>query len=132
MRNDIDISDFIQKARESLEVAEDLFKSKHYDFSASRAYYAMFYSAETVLLTKDLSFSTHKAVISSFGKEFIKTKLFPSKLHKYIRDAFKLRQLGDYGSPGSISKEKSQILIEQAKEFIDTIEEYLRSKGYNL
>jgi len=32
--------------------------------------------------------------------------------------------MGDYGSPGSVPKEKAQTLIEQAKEFIEIAEEY--------
>jgi uncharacterized protein (UPF0332 family) len=71
MTKDKDIPDLLQMAKESLEVAEDLFKSKHYGFSASRSYYAMFYATEAVLLTKNLSFSKHKAVVSAFGKEFV-------------------------------------------------------------
>ena len=35
MRRDKDIPDLLQMAKESLEVAEDLFKSEHYGFSAS-------------------------------------------------------------------------------------------------
>jgi hypothetical protein len=32
--------------------------------------------------------------------------------------AFELRQMGDYGSPGSVGKEKVRALMDQAKEFI--------------
>ena len=35
--------------------------------SVSGAYYAMFHSAEAVLLTKNLSFSSYRDVISAFG-----------------------------------------------------------------
>ena len=132
MTKDRDITDLLQIAKESLEVAEDLFKSRHYGFSASRSYYAMFYAAEAVLLTKNLSFSKHKAVISAFGKEFVKTDLLPQPLHQYLRNAFKLRQLGDYGFPGAVSEKKAWTLIEQTRDFIETIEEYLRKEEYEL
>ncbi|MCK4427205.1 MAG: HEPN domain-containing protein [candidate division Zixibacteria bacterium] len=132
MTKDKDIPDLLQIAKESLEVAEDLFKSRHYGFSASRSYYAMFYAVEAVLLTKNLSFSKHKAVISAFGKEFIKTDLLPQPLHQYLRNAFKLRQLGDYGFPGAVSEKKAWTLIEQTRDFIETIEEYLRKEEYEL
>jgi len=35
-----------------------------------------------------------------------------------------LRQLGDYGSPSSISRYEAHTLIEQAKEFIEFVEEF--------
>ena len=127
MKIDVDISDLIKKAKDSLEAAESLVKDGFYDFSASRTYYAMFYTTEAVLLTKNLSFSKHTAVIAGFGKEFIKAGVFPQILHRYLADAFDLRQLGDYGSVGSISKDKAQELIDHAKEFIEIVEEYLYS-----
>lgn len=130
MRKNQDIPSLLQMAKESLEVAEDLFKSKHYGFSASRSYYAMFYTAEAILLTKDLSFSSHKAIISAFGKEFVKTGLLPQPLHKHLRNAFNLRQMGDYGFLGAVSENKAKVLIEQTKDFINAVEEYLRKERY--
>lgn len=132
MKPDQEIFDLLKKARRSIQAAEVLLKEGLDDFSASRSYYAMFYVAEAILLTKDLSFSSHKAVAAAFGKEFIKTGELPSNLHGYLRDAFRLRQAGDYGSSLSFRKEDAQSLIAQAKEFISTVEEYLRNKGYNL
>ncbi len=130
MSEDRDISDLVKKARECIEAAKDLFRSGYYDFSSSRSYYAMFYVTEAVLLTKDLSFSKHSAVIGAFGKEFIKTKIFRRELWEYVVSAFDMRQLGDYGASGSIDKEDAQILIEQAGKFIDSGETYLRLNGY--
>ncbi|MCL4477504.1 MAG: HEPN domain-containing protein [Deltaproteobacteria bacterium] len=127
-----EISDLIKKAEESLDAANHLLKAGHPDFASSRSYYAMFYTAEAILLTKDLSFSKHKAVISAFGKEFVKTGLISSTLHRSISDAFDIRQTGDYGPIGSVSEEKAATLIKQTEEFIDTVKKYLRIKGYEL
>jgi uncharacterized protein (UPF0332 family) len=129
MKKDQDILPLLQMAKESLEVAEDLFNSKHYGFSASRSYYAMFYMAEAVLITKDLSFSSHKAVISAFGKEFVKKGILPKVLHQYLRDAFNLRQMGDYGFIGAVSENRAKILLTQTKDFVDTVEKYLSKEG---
>ncbi|VVB54161.1 HEPN domain protein [uncultured archaeon] len=124
MKPENDILELLIKAKESIKAAEMLFDGGFYDFSASRSYYSMFYATEAVLLSKDLSFSKHSAVIAAFGKEFIKTQIFPQKMRDYLVSAFDLRQLGDYGSPSSISRDKAHTLIEQAKEFIESVEEY--------
>ncbi|MEX2706693.1 MAG: HEPN domain-containing protein [Candidatus Freyrarchaeum guaymaensis] len=50
--------------------------SGDYDSCVSRCYYAMFFLAEAVLLTKGLRASSHKGVISLFGKHFVKTGIF--------------------------------------------------------
>ena len=47
------------------------------------------------LLTKDLNFSKHKAVVAVFGQQFIKTNIFDHKFHKYLVEAFEQRQIGD-------------------------------------
>ncbi len=87
---------------------------------------------EALLLSKDLSFSKHKAAISAFGKEFIKTNKIPVHLHRYILDAFDARQAGDYGSIGSVNEEKAGELIGHTKEFIEVIEKHLKKEGYQL
>ena len=130
MNTDKDISELIEKAKESLDAAKSLFKDGFYDFSVGRSYYAMFYTAEAVLLTKNLSFSKHSAVIAAFGKEFVKPAILPKKLREYLVSAFDIRQLGDYGAPGSVNKERAQSLIEETKEFIETIEGHLTRGGY--
>jgi uncharacterized protein (UPF0332 family) len=121
-----DIFELLTKARDSLKAAEMLIEGQFYDFSAGRSYYAMFYATEAVLLSKNQSFSKHSAVIAAFGKEFIKTKIFNQKMRDSLVSAFELRQMGDYGSSGSVSEDKAQALIKQAREFIDEIEVYLK------
>ncbi|MHA1262473.1 MAG: HEPN domain-containing protein [Candidatus Freyarchaeota archaeon] len=78
---DIDISELVKKANESLEAAKLLLRGGYPDFSASRSYYSMFYAAQAILLTRNLAFSKHSTVISAFGKEFIKNGLLPPTLH---------------------------------------------------
>jgi uncharacterized protein (UPF0332 family) len=73
LKGENDILELLTKAKESLKAAELLFDGGFYDFSASRSYYTMFYTTEAVLLSKNLSFSKHSAVIAAFGKEFIST-----------------------------------------------------------
>jgi uncharacterized protein (UPF0332 family) len=128
---DAEITGLIKKAKESLGAAEQLLK-RYPDFSASRSYYAMFYAVQALLLTRNLAFSKHSAVIAAFGKEFIKSGLLPATLHRYISEAFDTRQAGDYGPIGSVSEEIALVLTDQAKEIIEVIEEYLKNQGYEL
>lgn len=65
-----DIEALIQKAKSSLNAAGCLLETNHSDFAASRAYYAMFYVAEALLLALGKSYSKHSAVISAFGREY--------------------------------------------------------------
>ncbi len=77
----------IQKAGESLQVAQLLVNNNLSAFAAARAYYSIFYIAEAFLLKEGLTFSSHSAVIAAFGREFAKTKRLPVEYHRYLINA---------------------------------------------
>ena len=125
--NQIDV--LIQKADENIKVAELLLRQGHFDISASRAYYAMFYLAEALLFSKGLTFSSHSAVIAAFGREFAKTNLIAPRHHRCLRDGFETRQIGDYSFETSVSREKAANILQGAKEFFTAANEYLTAQG---
>lgn len=114
----------LNKAKESLKAAKLLFDSELYAFSASRAYYSMFYVAEAMLIENELNFSKHSAVISAFGSNFAKTGLVPTKFHKYLIKGQIIRNTADYDVSNITSKEEALEEIENAQEFIDFVEKY--------
>jgi hypothetical protein len=65
----------------------------------------MFFTAEAVLFTEGLKASSHKGVISLFGKHFVKTGTFKKDLGKSLNDAYDMRQAGDYRVGFTVSKE---------------------------
>ncbi|MGB3769448.1 MAG: HEPN domain-containing protein [Phormidesmis sp.] len=108
----------IEKAKESLRAAQLLSESSMHGFAASRAYYSMFYIAQAFLLEEELAFSSHAAVISSFGKTFAKTNRLPPKFHRYLIDGAEARTEGDYSTVVEVSSDNALEMIDQAKEFI--------------
>ena len=83
-----EIDSLVKRAKRYIRSAEVLLNDKDYESSVSRTYYAMFYAAQAVLLTKKLTFSSHKGVISAFGKHFIKTEIFPKEMGRELNRAF--------------------------------------------
>ena len=114
----VDQEDLLRKAHRSLEAARLLLEHADADFAASRAYYTMFYIAEALLEGEQLSFSSHAAVISAFGKHFAKTERVPRELHKWMIEAQKVRTEGDYNAAASIDEHEALLHIEHAAEFI--------------
>jgi len=55
----------------------------------------MFYVAEAFLEGQGLSFSKHSAVISAFGREFVKLGKVPADYHQWLIKAQELRNTGD-------------------------------------
>ena len=93
----------------------------------SHLYYSMFYCAEALLLTRDLSFSKHSAVISAFGKEFVKSGDFQKELHGYLIEAFKERQKADYFSDIEFSKDTASEILKKSKEFAKETRKFMTS-----
>lgn len=112
---------FLRKADESLEAAELLSEKGYIGFAASRAYYAMFYAASAMLLSKNLSFSKHSAVIAAFGREFARSSATFAMLHRYLIDAESVRSTGDYSIETDVSFEQLESTLEHAREFLDVI-----------
>jgi len=128
MKYEKEIEALIIKAERSVRIARSLLSSGDYDFSVSRAYYAMFYCAEALLLTKDLRFSKHSAVIASFGKEFVKKGLFSKELHRAFIKAFRERQKGDYEVIEMPTREEAEDIVNEAEVFLEKTKEYLKHK----
>lgn len=123
-----EIEELLQKSQRSLQAAQRLLEAKDYDFAISRAYYAMFYSAQATLLNRGLEYSSHAAVVTHFGQHFIKSNLLPKKLGKALAKAFRSRMASDYELPMPSASEAKSILS-NAQEFIQAILQYLSQEG---
>lgn len=122
-----EVQAFIVKAQDSLAASRLLAANGLYDFAASRAYYTMFYIAEAFLWNKGLSFSSHAAVVSAFGREIAKPQIVPVQFHRYLLDAQDKRTQADYEIDADVklTPEDIQQLIEQSEQFIQMAESIL-------
>ncbi len=121
-----EIRDLIEKAEKFLSTAENALNTGDYDSCVSRCYYAMFFTAEAVLLTKSLTASSHKGVISLFGEHFVKTKILERNLGKALNDAYDKRLVGDYGVGFTITEQQAKDLLKTAQDFVQKLKSYLK------
>ncbi len=120
-----DQSGLLAKAKDSNRAAELLAKDGLFDFAVSRAYYAMFYAAEAMLLGEGVRLSSHAAVIAAFGQRFAKTGRFPAEFHHYLIDAQDSRTQGDYEIQPTQTAEDAELAIGRARQFIARTEALL-------
>lgn len=123
-----EINSLIERAKRYLKSAEILLEEGDYESSVSRTYYAMFYSAQAMLLTKNLSFSSHKGVISAFGEHFVKSGIFPKEMSRELNKAFEKRQIGDYEYTFVISRREAEEILESGEKFVEKIAKHLKEK----
>ncbi|MCC6487417.1 MAG: HEPN domain-containing protein [Candidatus Hydrogenedentes bacterium] len=120
-----DIAVQIDKAKESLAAADLLLSQGYYAFATSRAYYAMFYVAQALLVSRGQSYSSHAAVQAAYGREFAKSGDLDARFHRCLLDAQDLRNVSDYGVSTSVTPEQAKQVIVWAGQFLEDAVSYL-------
>jgi uncharacterized protein (UPF0332 family) len=123
-----EIEAIINKSQRAINSAGREFKAGDYDYACSRAYYAVFYLLEGVLLLDDKRFTKHSAVISFFNKDYVRAGVFPVEFSKHIKYLLKRREIGDYSFSIQVEKEDAQNCISKAEETFKVISKYLKEK----
>ncbi|MFH0924441.1 MAG: HEPN domain-containing protein [bacterium] len=116
----------LEKAKEHLSSASDLFHSNHLIDSISRSYYAIFTAARAILALKELDSSKHSGVISFFNQYIIKTGILDVELSKIIQEAKNYREKADYADYFVIEREVAKKQLENARVFIDKTEKKIQ------
>lgn len=116
----------LDRAREDIETARELFNSGRFRAVVNRSYYAIFSVTTALLLTQRIERSKHAGVESAFIHHFIKTGIIEKeygKIYDYIR---KKREESDYSARITIDKETAEKVFHEAEKFIVHLAEYLR------
>lgn len=119
----------LEKAKETLNSAELLYKYKDFVGATNRAYYGIFYAIRAVLALEKVDFKRHKDVIAYFNKNYVHTEIFPKIMGSKIAQAKKIREDSDYDEEFEPSSEQTQIQIDTVIDLIDLVEKYLKDKS---
>lgn len=120
-----EIGELFDRAKPSIKTAEKILKDGEIDFAGSRAYYAMFYVAEALLLEKGLAFSSHSAIIANLGREFAKTNTLNPKFHNHLIKSQDRCNIGGYAIGSHLNEKEVREMLTWAKEFLKAGENYL-------
>ena len=121
----------LQQADESLDEARYLFDGeKSARAIINRTYYSMFYAILALLIFEEYSSAKHSGVLSYFNPRFVKDGLIPRELGRTVNKAFDLRIRGDYREQVSLTMEQVAPFLDQAKDFIGAVREYLLKAGH--
>ncbi len=124
-----EVKGLLAKARQFINSAQILRQHNDLPSAASRLYYAMFYCAEALLLTKGLSYSKHGSVIAAFGQHFVKTGLLSADMHRWLQAAFNKRQIADYEPLPSLTDVDIAEMEQQAQRFFGVDSKIFRAAG---
>lgn len=118
----------LEQADESLESAQLLLDNGKYRPSVSRSYYAMFYSVLALLVKEGVRISKHTGAVSVFNREFVKKGVFDKELSLWLQEAFDMRQRADYRELFTVSPERAQQILSQARTFVAQIKAAIRKE----
>jgi uncharacterized protein (UPF0332 family) len=96
--------------------------------AVSRSYYAMFYSVLALLVKEGIRISKHTGAVSVFNREFVKKGLFDKELSLWLQEAFDLRQRADYRELFTVSPERAEQVLSQARTFVAEIRTAIRKE----
>jgi len=125
-----EIKELLRRSGTFINSAKLLLDNGDFDSSVSRSYYAMFFAAEALLLTKNLKFTSHRGTLSAFGQHFIKTGIFQKGMSRALYEAFELRQIGDYSYQSTIDEDTAGKILSSADDFVKSIIKYLKENIY--
>ena len=114
------------QAERTLRQAELLAENGFWDGVINRSYYAMFYAALALLLTKDMGSSKHAGVLALVDREFVRSGILPAELSKLLRDAFNQRQKSDYIELISPDEERAREILKNGRRFLDGVKAALK------
>lgn len=115
-------------AKENIKAAQLLAHSHFYDIAISRAYYAMLYVAEALLLEQAAAIPTkHEAVSSLFVEKFSEQSPLFQPYGSYLSDGLEARFRADYSHGEKATLMGAKQHINRAKAFLDLAKHYLNT-----
>ena len=116
----------MERAYETLDEAKIMFEAGKINAYVNRLYYACFYAASALLLTKGLTTSKHSYLRSILHREFIKMGIVSTDLGVHFDLLFNSRQKGDYSDFVRYKAEDVAGWLEPTQEFIDYIDRLIQ------
>jgi len=120
---------YLDRARQDLHVAASNLQLSFYGDTVTRAYYAMFYAASALLVSKGIARSKHSGVHAAFGEHFVKTGLIEAEYAKMLGHAFDSRLDSDYDMSFTSDRTLAEEVWHDAQRFVERTEQYLRQAG---
>jgi hypothetical protein len=112
-----------ERAYNTLNDARQYFNSATLESTVNRIYYAIFYAATALLISKGLSSTKHSGVRALFNREFVKQGIIDTALGQFFSDIQDSRQEGDYKDFVQFNREEVAKWLKEAELFINKVEE---------
>jgi len=121
----------MNRAKQSLQVAERVLQDGFIEDAINRIYYAIYYAVSALLYTRKLHPKTHLGMKALFSKEFVKNNLITDKQAQIYSTIFAKRFEADYEDFFTIDMDTVQNHLKEATNFIFLIETIINNSPQN-
>ncbi len=121
---------YIGNAHEMLEVADLNLSEGFYGSAVNRAYYAIFYAANALLVTLGLARSRHSGVITAFREHFVKAGPIEAEYSDIYGRVMENRHVSDYEIEVPIERQVAAKALGDAQRFVERVERFLEQEGW--
>ena len=121
---------YIRSAHEMLEVAALNLSEDFHGSAVNRAYYAIFYAANALLVTQGLARSKHSGVIAAFRERFVRTGLIEVEYSDVYGRVMENRHVSDYEIEVPVERQVAARALGDAQRFVERIEQFFRQEGW--
>lgn len=114
-----------KKAQDALVEAERNLAAGSPGLATNRIYYACFYAATAVLISRELQFVRHSALKSAVHSQFVRHGELSPELAAFYEEAFVQRHEADYNALASFDPAKVAPQLVKARQFMAAMEALL-------
>ncbi|MBI3960546.1 MAG: HEPN domain-containing protein [Chloroflexi bacterium] len=124
------IAIYLDHSEQCLQSAQVLLDTRLEMRAIPECYYAVFYAASAILLSKGIERRRHEGVGSALGESFVRTGELPAEMTKLFRQLHEERLAADYRMTYTPGEDVAEQRFEQAKHFVQTIRDYLKERDF--
>ncbi|MCC8115144.1 MAG: HEPN domain-containing protein [Bacteroidales bacterium] len=113
---------YLQRATESLLTAKLVLDNSYFLFGViNRLYYACFYAASALMISKGLSVNRHKSIMPLLSLHFVKPGVLDNKWLNLYSTLLRARSKGDYDVSWDFKRSDVETLYSESEAFIKEI-----------
>lgn len=117
----------VERSYKTLKEARDNAGLGNWNLAINRLYYASFYMAIALILSKGDTAKSHSGVFNIINKNYIATGLLDKKAGILYRKLFSMRQSGDYDDLFDWTEDDVIPLIEPVENLINILHRFIKA-----
>ena len=121
---------YMERSDEELQAARLMLDSWLLRPAISECYYAVFYAASAILLSKGIERRRHEGVGSALGESFVRTGELPAEITKLFHQLHEERLAADYRMTYDPGEKAAEERLTRAQNFVQTIRDYSKAQGF--